>query len=270
MTLWFGLCVQRNLPDGDYSPLSTTRCPIDRCASGQNDLACYSSLDENPVSLSSIDFTAMRCSFIHPLLALLLVSFATLRASAADAPPENRPFIERVRPDDYFAAEKLFNESFSRTHELVVLRTAAGEPVSVLAIKSAPGGEGYTLTIQIASDSAPDGWLKIREELDAILGQQVLRAFELKLHRQVSISAFKRRVSKTDTDLWVFQRLAQNRVAAARIATEATIGNPSASEFIDGFLASLQEMIGKVGEERAAHLQKIDRLASAIILSESP
>ncbi|HTO05369.1 MAG TPA: hypothetical protein VL069_16795 [Opitutus sp.] len=181
-----------------------------------------------------------------------------------------RPFIERVRPDDFFAAEKLFDEPFSRTHELVVLRMAAGKPVSVLAMKAVPGGEGYTLTIQMASDSAPDGWLKISEELDATLGQQVLRAFELKLHRQVALSTFKRNVSKTDTDLWVFQRLAPDRVAAALIAMEATIGNPNASTFVDDFIGSLEELMGKAGEERTAHLQKIDRLASEIIIADTP
>lgn len=213
----------------------------------------------------------MRCSTIQSLLAIMVLSFATSPAFTADSSTSgNRPFIERVRPEDYFAAEKLFDVTFSNTHELVVLRTEAGKPVSVLAIKAAPGGEGYTLTIQIASDEAPDGWLKISEEIDATLGQQVLRAFELKLHRQVALSAFKRNVSKTDTDLWVFQRLAQNRVAAALIAMEATLGNPNASVFIDEFLGSLQQLIGKVGDERAAHLQKIDRIASEIIMAESP
>ena len=176
--------------------------------------------------------------------------------------------MERVRPDDYFDVEKVFPEPFSQTHDLVVLRTAAAKPVSVLAIRPRPATEEYTLTVHIASDEAPDGWLKISEPLDASLGQQVLRAFELKLHRQVALSNFKRTMSKTDTDIWIFQRLAENRVAAALISTEATLGNPSATTFLDDFLGGLQQLIGKEGDERVAQLQKIDRVATEIILAE--
>ena len=204
------------------------------------------------------------------IIAALLMVVAASKLVAAETPSSNtsRPFIERVRPDDYFAVEKVFPEPYSTTHELVVLRTAASQPSSVLAIKRSPGGDEYILTVQIASQDAPDGWLKISEPLDATLGQQILRAFELKLHRQVALSNFKRTMSKTDTDLWVFQRLADNRVAAALIAMEATLGNASATAFIDDFIGGLQQLMGKEGEERVAHLQKIDRMATEIILAE--
>jgi len=198
----------------------------------------------------------------------ILVANALIAAEPSSNTGSNRPFVERVRPDDYFDVEKVFEEPFSQTHELVVLRTTATKPSSVLAIKRTPGSDDYTLTIHIASADAPGGWLKISEPLDASLGQQVLRAFELKLHRQVALSNFKRTMSKTDTDLWLFQRLADNRVTAALIATEPTLGNPSATAFIDDFLGSLQELIGKEGEERSAVLLKIDRAATEIILAE--
>lgn len=199
----------------------------------------------------------------------LLVAFAFAAVGRA-AEPGSAPFIERVQPADYYGVEKIFQEPFSQTHELVVLRTTAGTPASVLAIKRGFGGEGYALTVHLASSDAPDGWLKINEELDASTGQQVLRAFELKLHRQVALSAFKRLVSKTDTDIWVHQRLADNKVAAAVIKMEATLGNPEASTFLDEFVGSLQLLIGKEGQERAALLQKIDRLATQIIMVETP
>jgi hypothetical protein len=202
-------------------------------------------------------------------LAAVLVFLVMSQAGAAEsASGGNRPFVERVRPDDYFDVEKFFPEPFSQTHELVVLRTAATKPVSVLAIRRVPATEEYTLSVHIASDDAPDGWLKISEPLDAALGQQVLRAFELKLHRQVALSNFKRTMSKTDTDIWVFQRLAENRVAAALIAMEATLDNPNATTFLDDFLGGLQQLIGKEGDERVEQLQKIDRLATEIILAE--
>lgn len=208
----------------------------------------------------------MRFPSLASLLALLC--FAAV-ASAADS-NANRPFIERVRPVDYHDVEKLFPEQYSNTNELVVLRTAAAKPVSVLAIKRMPGGDDYALSIQIASASAPSGWLKIEESLDASLGQQVLRAFELKLHRQVALSSFKRRLSETDTDVWLHQKLSGGRTAAALIAMEATLGNPAATAFIDEFLGSLQQLIGAEGEARDAILQKIDRSATQIILADSP
>jgi hypothetical protein len=203
-------------------------------------------------------------------IATALVFLAPYQARSAESSnvEGKLPFVERVRPDDYFDVEKVFPEPFSQTNDLVVLRTAAAKPVSVLAIRSRPATEEYTLTVHIASEEAPDGWLKISEPLDAALAQQVLRAFELKLHRQVALSNFKRTLSKTDTDIWIFQRLAENRVAAALISMEATLGNPSATTFLDDFLGGLQQLIGKEGDERVAQLQKIDRIATEIILAE--
>jgi hypothetical protein len=199
-----------------------------------------------------------------------VVATFVFAAAGHSAEAGKGPFIERVQPADYYTVEKLFPEPYSQTHELVVLRTTAATPASVLAIKRAPGDGGYTLTVHFASSDAPGGWLKINEELDAGTGQQVLRAFELKLHRQVALSAFKRLVSKTDTDIWVHQRLAENKVAAAVITTEATLDNPQATAFLDEFVGSLQLLIGKEGAERAALLQKIDRLATEIIMIETP
>lgn len=205
--------------------------------------------------------------------AFLLLAFALAATAAVQLPAAaatTRPFIERVKPDDYHAAESLFAEPFSRTHELVVLRTAAAKPVSVLALKRTPDVDTYTLTLHYASADAPDGWLKISEELDASIARQILRAFELKLHRQVTLSNFKRTVSKTDSDLWVYQKLSDDRTAAALIAMEATLDNPDATAFVDDFLGSLQQLVGTEGEDRSAVLQKIDRTATAIILADSP
>jgi hypothetical protein len=220
--------------------------------------------------ISLVTFIAMHSRNRSLIAVFLLVASTACQAVAADARPatSNKPFIERVRPDDYFDVEKVFPEPFSSTCELVVLRTAASKPVSALAIKRPPASEDYSLTVHIASRDAPEGWLKISEPLDATLGQQVLRAFELKLHRQVALSNFKRTMSKTDSDLWIFQRLADNKVVAALIAMEVTLGNPSATSFIDGFLGSLEGLIGKEGDERVSQLQKIDRAATEIILAE--
>jgi hypothetical protein len=206
-------------------------------------------------------FTFLRLLIIGAFIA------ASAVVNAAVTPP--RPFIERVKPDDYYEAERAFPEPFSRTNELVVLRTTAAKPVSVLALRRAETGDGYTLTVQLASSSAPDGWLKITDDLDSTVGQQVLRAVELKLHRQVALSDFKRTMSKTDTDVWVYQRLANDRVAAALLSTDATIDNPAAAAFLDDFLGSLERLVGKEGEERSALLQKIDRAATEIILAET-
>lgn len=202
----------------------------------------------------------------------LLVSLCALLAvvesapHAAAAPP---PFIERVRPADYVQAEKAFPQAFSKTSELVILRTTAAKPVSVLAIAHAASGDGYTLTVELASEGAPDGWLKISDELDATLGRQVLRAVELKLHRQVALSDFKRTMSKTDTDVWVYQNTSDGRMAAALLSPEATFNNPAAASFLNEFIGSLERVVGKEGEERSALLQKIDRAATEIILSET-
>jgi hypothetical protein len=178
---------------------------------------------------------------------------------------ESRSFVERVRPENFFAAEKLFPETFSQTNELVILRTKAAKPVSVLAIRHAETGEGFVLSEQFASTEAADGWLKINEELDAAIARQVLRAVEIRLHRQVTLSKFRRNVSKTDSDLWLYQRTSDGQVAAAVIAMEDTMENSAASGFIDDFLGALQDLIGKEGAERAAILEKIDRLATEII-----
>lgn len=177
----------------------------------------------------------------------------------------NRSFVERVRPENYFAAEKLFPEPFSQSNELVVLRTKAAKPVSVLAIRRAETGDGYVLTQQFASAEAADGWLKIDEELDPAIAHQVLRAVEIRLHRQVTLSKFRRNVSKTDSDLWLYQRTSDEQIAAGVIAMEDTLENPAAEGFVDDFLGALQDLIGKEGAERATRLENIDRMATAII-----
>jgi len=204
-----------------------------------------------------------------PTVGCFFWSVASAFAASPTGAATTGPFIERVRPDDYFDAEKVFPEPFSQTYELVVLRTTAAKPVSVLGIKAAGTGDGYTLTVELASAGAPDGWLKISDDLDGAVGRQILRAIELKLHRQVSLSDFKRVPSKTDTDIWVYQHLADNHVAAALLSTEAALDNPKASAFIDDFLGSIEQLVGKEGAERSVLLEKIDRAATAIILAES-
>lgn len=180
------------------------------------------------------------------------------------------PFIERVKPEDFFDAENEFPEIYSRAYDLVILRTTAAKPVSALAIRHGAENESYTLTLHLASADAPDGWLKIGEELDADVAKQILRAVEFKLHRQVALSDFKRTMSKTDSDLWIFQRRSDNRATAALISTEASLGNAQATAFIADFIGSIQRLIGTEGAARNELLQKIDRASTEIILAESP
>ena len=202
----------------------------------------------------------------HFIVSSFVVAILLVAIPCAEAKTGGRSFIERVRPEDYYAAETLFGDAFSRTHELVVLRLAAAQPVSVLAIGPAAAGEGYTLTVQLVSTNAPGGWLKISEELDAAFARQILRAVEIQLHHQVTLSKFKHHVSKTDSDLWVYQRLSDGRPAAAVIAMADTFDNPDASAFIDELLGGLQQLVGKEGAERTALLQKLDRTATDLIL----
>ena len=204
----------------------------------------------------------MCLSLLFRLLALSLLLAAT--GSAATG---TRAFVERVQPENYYAAEKLLPEPFSQSHDVVILRITAGTPVSVFALHPAPNGEDYLLTLQLASTAGTGEWLKITEELESTLGQQVVRAIEFKLHRQVMLAKFRRSPSKTDSDLWVYQKLSDGRVATAVIAMEDTLENPEATTFIDGLLGGLQQLIGKDGVERKALLQRIDRIAIDIILA---
>ena len=197
--------------------------------------------------------------------------FATLlfTSTLAMAAGANRSFVERVRPEDFYSVETLFPEKLSSAHELVVLRTTAGKPVSILAIAAGSDNNPFTVTLQLASSEAEGGWLKISDELDATVARQFLRAVELKLHHQVTLSKFKERPSKTETNLWLHQKLSDNRVAAALIAMSDTIDNPDATRFVDDLLGGLEKWVGKEGDERAALLQKIDRLATDIVLTTS-
>jgi len=197
-------------------------------------------------------------SFVRP-------SFACLCIAVLPAAGSSHSFVERVRPENYFAAEKLFPETFSQAAELVILRTKAAKPVSALTIRRTESGDGFILSQQFASTETADGWLKINEDLDSTTARQILRAVEIRLHRQVTLSKFKRVVSKTDSDLWLYQRTTDDQVAAAVIAMDDTLDNPAASAFIDAFLGALQDLIGKEGAARSAVLEKIDRLATEII-----
>ena len=206
----------------------------------------------------------MRCSLLF-----CLVSFVTPIASLSAVEAEPTAFVERVKPADYYDAERLFPEQFSTSNELSVLRTSAGKPVSVIAIARGGESDGFTLMLQFASADTPGGWLRITEDLESAVGQQVLRAVELTLHYQVTLSRFKHVVSKTDSDLWIFQKLSDGRSAAGVITTEASLNHPRASLFIEGLLEHLQQLSGKAGEERAALLQKIDRTATDLIVAAS-
>ena len=214
------------------------------------------------VAVPSTLLSAMRLTSVYRFM---FVSLLPLAASIA-AETGSRAFVERVKPEDFYATEMALPEKFSYGHDLVIMRTTAGQAVSVIALQKATAGDGYTLTLHFASTNVADGWLKISEDIEANLGRQVLRAVELKLHRQVMLSKFKRTPSKTDSDLWLYQKLSDGRVAAAVIAMEDTFENPDATVFIDDFLGGLQQLIGKEGAERSALLQTIDRIATDIIL----
>ncbi|MEO6006063.1 MAG: hypothetical protein ABIZ04_06225 [Opitutus sp.] len=202
----------------------------------------------------------------HVTVLCFLIALLFASEVPAGAKTGGRSFIERIRPEDYYGAETLFGDAFSRAHDLVVLRLAAAQPVSVLAIGPATAGDGYTLTVQLVSADAPGGWLKVSESLEAAFARQVLRAVEIQLHHQVTLSKFKRHVSKTDSDLWVYQKLSDGRPAAAVIAMEDTFDNPEATVFIDELLGGLQQLIGKEGAERTALVQKLDRTATDLIM----
>ena len=202
---------------------------------------------------------------------LLMVLLGTClgASSLRSAEDPNGSFVERVKPADYYAAERLFPEQFSTKNELSILRTSGGKPVSVIAIAREGEGDGYLLTLHYASATTPGGWIRITEELEASVGQQVLRAAELTLHYQVTLSKFKHLVSKTDSDLWLYQKLADGRSAAAVITTEDSLNEPRATLFIEGLLERLQQLAGKEGADRVELLQKIDRAATDLIVAAS-
>lgn len=181
---------------------------------------------------------------------------------------DNRPpFVERIQPADYAAAELAFQEPLSRSYDLVFLRTDFGKPVSALALHPQPNG-GYTLFFG-AMD--PNGqWQTVTSELDGQVGQQVLRAVELKLHRRVTVNGQRHDIAKNDGDLWIHQRLSDGRVATALISFLATVGNPEAKVFVDEFLGGLQQLVHLDPEQQSQVLTRLDQIATAIILAETP
>ncbi len=201
------------------------------------------------------------------LTAALFAAFAFSASLAADRSTEKRiAFVERAWPSVYEKVQNLFDEEFSRTNDAVFLRVDAGKPISALGLKKTDSGD-YTLTYAVQLDGK---FHNLTTDLPANVGDQVLRAIELKLHRHVLIGTHPRDYTKREGDTWVFHRNAQDRTSTAVILFEATLDNPDATTFVDGLLGNLQKLISAEDTEREPLLAELDRLATRIILAESP
>jgi hypothetical protein len=202
--------------------------------------------------------------------ALAFLAFAALAAGsafAAERSSANRTaYIERAWPSVYEKVQNLFDEEFSKTNDAVILRVDAGKPVSALALKRNESGD-YTLTYAVQFDGK---FHNLTADLPANVGDQILRAIELKLHRHVLIGTQPRDYTKREGDMWVFHRNAQNRTSTAVILFEATLDNPDAATFVEGLLGGLQKLISAEDADRELLLAELDRLATRIILAESP
>jgi hypothetical protein len=198
--------------------------------------------------------------------AVTVLSVATLSlVHAAERSSDSRTaFVERAWPSVYEKVENLFDEEFSRTHDVVVLRVDAGKPVSALALKRNDSSD-YTLTYAVRLDGK---FHNLTTEVPANIGDQITRAIELKLHRHVLIGTQPRDYTKREGDMWVFHRNAQDRTSTAVILFEATIDNPDAATFVDGLLNGLRKLVSAEGADRESILAELDRTATKIILSE--
>lgn len=203
----------------------------------------------------------------HLSISVALTLLVSASLSAAERSKDSRSaYVERAWPSVYEKVQNLFDEDFSRTNDAVVLRVDAGKPVSALALKKTDPGD-YALTYAVQFDGK---FHHLTADVPANVGDQVLRAIELKLHRHVLIGTHPRDYTKREGDMWVFHRNAQNRTSTAVILFEATIDNPDAATFVDGLLGNLRKLISAEDHERETILGELDRLATHIILAESP
>ncbi len=199
-------------------------------------------------------------------IAAFFAAFALSTLIAAERSAERTAYVERAWPSVYQKVENLFDEEFSRTHDAVILRVDAGKPISALALKKEASAD-YTLTYAVQLDGK---FHHLTTDLPANVGDQVLRAIELKLHRHVLIGTHPRDYTKREGDMWVFHRNAQNRTSTAVILFEATLDNPDADTFVEGLLGGLRNLISAEDAARETLLAELDRLATRIVLAESP
>lgn len=199
--------------------------------------------------------------------ASLLAAASLSLVQAAERSTDTRTsFVERVWQSHFEKVENLFGENFSRESAVVVLRVNAGKPGSALALKRETSGD-YTLTLA----ASIDGEIRnVTATVPGPVGDQVVRAVELKLHRHVMIGTVQRDYTKREGDIWLFHRNAQDRTSTGVILFETTIDNPDATVFIDGLIGGLQRLIGAEGADREAILAELDRIATRIVLSEGP
>lgn len=202
-----------------------------------------------------------------PVIVLLALAFTAIHAFTAERSGDARvAYVERAWPSVYEKVQNLFDEEFSRTHDAVILRVDAGKPVSALALKRTDTGD-YTLTYAVQLDGK---FHNLTSEIPAGVGDQILRAIELKLHRHVLIGTHPRDYTKRQGDMWVFHRNSQDRTSTAVILFEATMDNPDATAFVDGLLGGLQKLVSAEDAERDSVLSELDRIATRIVLAESP
>ena len=199
--------------------------------------------------------------------ASLLAAASLSLVQAAERSTDTRTsFVERVWQSHFEKVENLFGENFSGESAVVVLRVNAGKPGSALALKRETSGD-YTLTLA----ASIDGEIRnVTATVPGPVGDQVVRAVELKLHRHVMIGTVQRDYTKREGDIWLFHRNAQDRTSTGVILFETTIDNPDATVFIDGLIGGLQRLIGAEGADREAILAELDRIATRIVLSEGP
>jgi hypothetical protein len=193
-------------------------------------------------------------------------------ASGLLAPPGTKlPFIERIPPADFLLVEAKLPEALSDSSELVILRTSGRDLVYSLAVRKAAKSE-YEVVLLDASpneaDRHPDTAQRRVVPLDAKSAEQIERAVEIKLHRNVYLADGIRTAESDSKACWILFRPKTSQPMAALIDFESVHMNPEAHDFMDRILWGLYHFATCHPDDRNDVLYEIDRQTIQIILTE--
>ncbi len=213
-----------------------------------------------------------QCLLMAALAAIMLVDTRSARSQVA-SPGTKLPYIERIHPADFLLVEAKLPEALSDNSELVIVCTSGRDLEYSLAIRKTAKSEYEVVLLDLwptAARTRPDTPERRVVPLPEKSAEQIERAIEIKLHRNVFLSDGIRKAEEDMSAWWILLRPKTNQPVAALIDSTFLHMNPdpNAHDFTDGIVYGLYRYATCHPDDRNDVLYEIDRRTIQIILTE--
>jgi len=187
-----------------------------------------------------------------------------------------KAFVWRINPPDYFFAEARFGNWFSRTNDLVLLRTDGdGKPVQAVAVTRA-SDTSYRVSLHTFADPRDriaGAELRTRSAtIEASIGRQLEAAVSFRLRGLVLLDQHPKNPEDSPQQgaWWIFQRDKANKIDTAMIQAGAAHMNDQARGFLSGIVGNLVRYVDGNEDDRPVAAELLNDAAMKIAKGELP